>query len=126
MCWVQAVTDYLQDSPPQGKDLHAIERLLCTPWDCMDPPEEQTVVALRAWLKKSPMLSLHYGLSSALAFTDDVRRLAGPLMCWAFATQPWRHAIEVKSLVSQWGDVLDEPNLYSDSLASNMAVSTIL
>lgn len=124
--WTQAVADYLLASPPEGKDLQAIERLLCTPWDHIFPPENETVLALRKWLRKSPTLSLQYALSSALPFTDDLRRLAGPLMCWAFATQPWREIIQVKSVVSQWGDVLDEPNLYSDGLAANMAVSTRL
>lgn len=124
-CWTQDIYDYAHTSPPEGDDAAAIQTLLCIPWSTFIPPDPDALVTLRTWLQKNPDLCAQYPQSALLRFTDDVRRLAGPLMCWG-ASQTWGRKMQVQSLVEQWVDVLDQPNLYSDALASDMAISTTL
>ena len=124
-CWTQALHEYLVASPPEGEDEDAIRALLCTPRRQIDQVPKTLASTLRAWLARSTELSCRYALSSALPYTEDFNRLGGPLLAWGL-TRPWNKAIQFQQTLENWHGVLNEPGVFSDALATNMAYATHL
>lgn len=110
-------------SPPQGEYEKAARAFLCTRRTRIDPIPSEIATLLRAWLQQCPTLVSSNALSTALPYNEDFHRLGGSLLAWGL-TRPWRDGIERQQIVEQWYDVLDEPNLFSNTLALNMAYAT--
>lgn len=125
MSWTQALHEYLLASPPQGAHEDAAQAWLCTPRYGMGGPNPGIASDLRAWLGQSSHLTHAHALSSALPHAEDFHRLGGPLLLWGMS-RPWQRKILVKQTILHWWNVLNEPNLYSATLANNMAYATKL
>ena len=122
-CWTQSLHEYTMDSPPQGQYEEAARAFLCTQRSRSDPIAPDIATLLRAWLQQRSELVSRNALSTALPYTEDFHRLGGSLLTWGL-TRPWAHEIRIQQTFEQWLGVLHEPNLFSDTLALNMAYAT--
>ena len=122
-CWIQSLHEYTLTSPPQGEEEDAIRIFLCTRRDRVDSLPADIALPIRSWLNKSTNLVYHHAVASALRYTEDFHRLGGSLLTWGL-TRPWADQMQVQPLLEQWYRALHEPNLFSDTLASNMAYAT--
>jgi hypothetical protein len=111
-------------SPPKGVEEDAARALLCIPRGGFYPVPAEHATALRTWIGRSD-LKHQYAKSSALAYTEDFHNLGGPLLAWGL-TRPWNADIQVPKVLDHWYRVLNEQNVFSDSIATNLAYATHL